>query len=524
MNDMRIRKTTEQGSVLLVILMSSLIIGITLASYLQYTSTQSRSIMRSQAWNAAIPVAEAGVEEALAHINDSIIGTNWALNGWTVVSNQFQKSGRVRAGTYVAQISSDTFPTITCVGTTSAARGSNLVRTVQVTTSRFGTGLKGIVTKSDLTMNGGTSIDSFDSGDARYSTGGRYDPAKHKDGGYAASVFGNLIGEIVNGSIGTGPVGAGSGTVGDFSWTKSNTGIQPGHYANDVNFSFPEVQPPFNGGAGFPSPGSISITNYSYWTSIVTTASLPMPLPAGTITTNVAGTNTVTTYPVGVSSASITTNTTPQHTKSMPLPGTYFNLVSHGVWNDYDLITSYSYPSITYSFSSIQTNATVTSQSYDYVLSGDRYQMSSLQLSGNQQVIVTGQDVTLYLPNGLQMAGNSQIIIAPGASVKVYVGGDVKLAGNGVFNYTLDASHFELFGLPSNNSIAISGNAAFTGVIYAPDAALTMNGGGNNTYDVVGAIVAQTANMHGHFQFHYDEALGRAKILSKYSVASWREL
>jgi hypothetical protein len=37
-------------------------------------------------------------------------------------------------------------------------------------------------------------------------------------------------------------------------------------------------------------------------------------------------------------------------------------------------------------------------------------------------------------------------------------------------------------------------------------------------------VVVNSAALHGHFQFHYDEALGRAKILSKYTVDSWREL
>src|SRR6185295_5895143 len=128
---MKLRTKSEQGGVLLVVLMSSLILGISLASYLQYTSNQSRSIMHSQAWNAAIPVAEAGIEEALAHINDSVVGTNWTHNGWTIVSNQFQKIGRVRGGDYVAQISPDKLPIITCTGYTTDGRSAqNIARAV----------------------------------------------------------------------------------------------------------------------------------------------------------------------------------------------------------------------------------------------------------------------------------------------------------------------------------------------------------------------------------------------------------
>lgn len=521
---MKLRNSSERGGVLIVVLISSLIMGITLASYLQYTSTQTRSIMRSQAWNTAIPIAEAGIEEALAHINNSVVGTNWALNGWKVVGDHFEKAGRAVGGRYVAQISAETLPTITCTAFTTDGRSTNPpVRRVQVTTSSFGTGLKGLITKNDLTMVGNASIDSFDSEDARYNTDGKYDPAKRKDGGYAASIYGNLSAQTVNGSIGTGPTGAASGTVGDFKWTSSNNGIQPGHYANDVNFSFPEVQPPFNGGAATPAPGTIALTNYSYFTSIVTTATIPMPPPANTVT-NLNGSITTTAYPRGIPSNLITTNTTHTRTKTDPAPGTYLNLVVQGQWSEYDLITSYSYPSITYTYSTTGTNATVTSEPYAYVLSGDRYEVSNLRLSGSQRLIVTGKEVALYIREGFSMTGLSEVIIAPGASVKIYVGGDVALAGNGILNYSQNAASFEIFGLPTCKNIAISGNAAFTGVIYAPQADVTMNGGGNNIYDVVGAIVANTAKMNGHFNFHYDEALGRAKILSKYSVASWREL
>jgi hypothetical protein len=40
----------------------------------------------------------------------------------------------------------------------------------------------------------------------------------------------------------------------------------------------------------------------------------------------------------------------------------------------------------------------------------------------------------------------------------------------------------------------------------------------------VGAAVTKSADMNGHFHFHYDERLGRSQVLSKYSVASWIEL
>ena len=201
-----------------------------------------------------------------------------------------------------------------------------------------------------------------------------------------------------------------------------------------------------------------------------------------------------------------------------------FRRVLFRSWNDYDLITSYSYPSLTYTYSMTGTNSSVTTEYYDYVLVNNRYYMSSLSMSGGERMLVLGADVVLFIEGDFSMTGNSQVIIAPGGNIKLYVAGDINLAGNGIFNYTMDATHFSLFGLPTNKKIAISGNAAFTGVIYSPHADVTMNGGGTTIYDVVGAIVANSATMNGHFQFHYDERLGRSKVLSKYNVASWIEL
>jgi hypothetical protein len=523
---MKLRKLTEVGGTLLIVLFSSMIMGITLASYLQYTATQSRSIMRSQAWNGAIPVSEAGVEEALAHINDSTIGTNFALNGWTVISNQFQISGTVTGGRYTARISTDPYPVIVCAGYTTDGHATNeFARTVRVTTSRWATGMKGIVAKNSVTMVGITQVDSFDSEDENYSTRGRYDASKHKDGGYVASVIGTVNNATVYGSVGTGPTGSATGQVGDFGWMSSSTGIEPGHYANDVNMAFPVVQAPFSGGASSPSPGIVTLTNFSYWSTMVTTTNYPSPAPASPVTTNFFGTNVVTTYPSGISSALITTNLTLNlRSKTQPAAGTYLNGKWQGAWFYYDAITSYSYPMQTYSYSMTATNNSVTTETYTYVLTNERYEMSHLRMTGSDRLLVLGTNVTLYVDHDFSMSGNSQVIITPGAYLKLYVGEDVSLSGNGIFNYTLDATHFSLFGLPSVRNIAISGNAAFTGVIYAPTADVALNGGGVTTYDVVGAIVGASATLNGHFQFHYDERLGRSKVLSKFSVASWQEI
>src|SRR5712671_5507960 len=75
-------KSQTQGSVLLVSLLTASVIGVALGSYLTLTSTQNQAVFRSMTWNEAIPVAEAGVEEALTQIQYYGIA-NFSANNWT---------------------------------------------------------------------------------------------------------------------------------------------------------------------------------------------------------------------------------------------------------------------------------------------------------------------------------------------------------------------------------------------------------------------------------------------------------
>ena len=76
----------ESGAALLIMLLIVLLIGMSLGSYLALVSSQHRSVMRSLAWNAAVPAMEAGVEEALTQVFHSGI-TNLAANGWSLMAD-----------------------------------------------------------------------------------------------------------------------------------------------------------------------------------------------------------------------------------------------------------------------------------------------------------------------------------------------------------------------------------------------------------------------------------------------------
>src|SRR5258706_5274148 len=71
----------EQGSTLLLALFTALAIGVILASFLALISSRHKISVRSMDWNAAIPVMEAGIEEAMTHLKDDPASPG--ANGWT---------------------------------------------------------------------------------------------------------------------------------------------------------------------------------------------------------------------------------------------------------------------------------------------------------------------------------------------------------------------------------------------------------------------------------------------------------
>jgi hypothetical protein len=190
---------------------------------------------------------------------------------------------------------------------------------------------------------------------------------------------------------------------------------------------------------------------------------------------------------------------------------------------DYSAIIGYTYETTTYTYNTVTTNATTTQESFAYSTGTGNYRMSSLSMSSHNKFLVSGNTV-LHIEGDLALSGQAQIVILPGASLKLYVGGNVALHGNGVMNLAANALSFQVMGLPTCKSIDFGGNAAFTGVVYAPDAHVQMGGGGNNTYDTVGAITAKSVGLNGHFNFHYDEMLGRVAGPELYKVASWNEI
>src|SRR5215470_13768608 len=92
MKTRQLKRQNQRGSVLVLTLVLALLLGSTLASYLYWVRTQNLLVAESQAWNAALAIAEAGVEEGMAQINVNVgsvgspnlldYSSSIATNGW----------------------------------------------------------------------------------------------------------------------------------------------------------------------------------------------------------------------------------------------------------------------------------------------------------------------------------------------------------------------------------------------------------------------------------------------------------
>lgn len=453
MKNQLIKRAKRQGYVLLLTLVSTGLVGFLVLVYLNLSRFQNHTTMRSQAWNVAIPVVEAGLEHALTQLRMHG-ATNIGCDGWTQSGNLYYVLCPMGDNYYFATISNyvegaaNSSPVIesrafvrlpiqvaSAPGPMLAAFLNNdqqmnyLGRGVRVTTRNDRLFSKGLVAQGQIDLNGNNiETDSFDSTDPAASTYGLYDSAKRKDNGDVATNLsltnslsvGNakIYGRVSTGPRGTVAIGP-NGSVGDLNWHSS--GVQTGRSTDDMNVDFPDVDMPFVGGA------------YS---------------PTGAVV--------------------------------------------NGTW-------------------------------FDYVLGNGNYQLGDLNAS-DKKILVRG-NATLLVTGNFKLSGNSSITVETNGCLNLYVGGSqTVLAGNGVVNRTGNATNFFYHGLPGNTSLSYSGNGMFVGLVYAPNANLTLNGGGSSDEDFVGASVTKSALMNGNFKFHYDEALDKYGPFRGFIVTSWNEM
>jgi hypothetical protein len=159
-----------------------------------------------------------------------------------------------------------------------------------------------------------------------------------------------------------------------------------------------------------------------------------------------------------------------------------------------------------------------------------RYTVSSVDLNGNGNLIIGDANTTgyieVYVTGSVSVTGSSQITLSPNVKATIYFAGDFSVSGSGIVNSNNQPGDLQLYGIkPANNvtqSVSLGGNAELSAALYAPDANVTINGGGSNGH-VYGSIVGKTVVMNGVTNLHYDEALGASGLIDNYKIVSWFE-
>lgn len=171
---------SERGALLIVAMLLSAVIGVSLASYIRMSSGAMEISNRALFSNAAMNLAETGLEEAVWSINKDINGGAGAWTGWTISGNDATRGwsgfdlGANANG--VIRVFIDNYngvgsaPIMVARSTITPAKGPVIEKWVEVTLVRRSLFANGLTARNEITFNGTCEVDSYDSRLGGYNT------------------------------------------------------------------------------------------------------------------------------------------------------------------------------------------------------------------------------------------------------------------------------------------------------------------------------------------------------------------
>jgi len=240
----------------MITLVVCLVLGVVLFGIIKLANNEARMTGRSQNWNSAMPIVEAGIEEAFTHLKYS--PSNRADNGWTYdpTISKYTKTRVFKDGYYTVSISTNWDPVIISRAGVRSPGTTNytIYRMVRVQATNQPLWTAAIEAVQCVTLSGNNiAFNSYNSMDPNFSgPGGIYDKTKVKAGGDVACYGGlnsldignaDIAGQIKTGPDSTFSIGP-NGSVGDLTW---GTGVQPGYYVQVENSDWPNATGPIGG-------------------------------------------------------------------------------------------------------------------------------------------------------------------------------------------------------------------------------------------------------------------------------------
>lgn len=148
------------------------------------------------------------------------------------------------------------------------------------------------------------------------------------------------------------------------------------------------------------------------------------------------------------------------------------------------------------------------------------YKISSLDIKNNETFAIEG-DVTMVVEGDIDVKG--QLRLNPGASLQLFVDGDMTIGGTGIVNVDGAPPNLLVYGTGSDKEFKLHGSASFAGAVYAPNNDVSLKGGGSSG-EMFGAAVGDTIVIVGNYSFHYDESLADMDNDDGIRVSQWEEL
>lgn len=462
---------SRRGSLLIVALVLAAIIGLSLGSYLMLSRSALNISNRAMYLNAAMNLAEQGIEEGIYSVNQLVADSAYAWPDWATHNSSHKRRKWTSVGlgpgatgeyrVYVYNYGGTPAPKIVSRAMVTLGSGGNPIeKWIEVQLGRTSKFSNGLVAKNSILFKGNNAtVDSWNSDpDGDPSTPPiPFSSAVRNDNGTVGSISIATDAVVVWnadvwGYVSTGGadpaafVGTNGSILGEDSPTGSN--VDPARTSTNFSATFDAVT----------VPATAAIANLGN----INTDGIVLPRP---------------------------TDLTPN---------------GEGEYEGY------------------------------YV-----YDATSVTLN-NEKLHITDK-VLLRLSStstGIAVSGGGgAIIIGADGYLSVYTAGNISLNGQGATNgvdgpdadTTVDEASelgqpikFQIWGTKTTGtqSIDITGNGLFSGVIYAPQGDVKITGNGA----VCGSIVAKDITLSGNAQFHYDESLGNHGGGNPFRISRWKEL
>jgi hypothetical protein len=153
-----------------------------------------------------------------------------------------------------------------------------------------------------------------------------------------------------------------------------------------------------------------------------------------------------------------------------------------------------------------------------------QYSMIDVKRATNPGILeVSGGDVVLYVTGNLGLGQDCEIIIKDGASLTLYLDGDMIADNSAGINNQNPPANLKLYGTGTEGqSLILKAKSDILGAIYAPNAKVTVIAKG----DIRGSLVANSFELKNGGDFYYDAALRKVTTEDDavhFVITNWTE-